>query len=101
MIKEFLEEAKEKGEADAPISSLSNAARQKDYPVYHHKGADDTTGHACEQTGQKSVSHKFKLQRFKHFILSYQFPLPGLQLDSQFCLDNLSLEQWSSGATQI
>jgi hypothetical protein len=71
---------------------MSNATGKKNDPVYHNEGADHPASDAGEKAGQKRISHKLKLESFKHLIKSYQVFLPRLQLDCQFCLDNLSLE---------
>jgi hypothetical protein len=61
-------EAKEKGEANSAIGSMGNTSGEKDNAVYYHKGTDDPTRNACEEAGQKSISHEFKLKGFEHFF---------------------------------
>jgi hypothetical protein len=45
---------------------VGNATGKKNNPVYHNEGADHTASDAGEKAGQKRISHKFKLESFKH-----------------------------------
>jgi hypothetical protein len=49
---------------------VGNATGKENQTVYHNEGADNSAGDAGEEACQKRISHKLKLQSFKHFILS-------------------------------
>jgi hypothetical protein len=65
---------KEEGQANATICCVGNATGKKHDPVYHNEGADHPASDAGEKAGQKRISHKFKLESFKHSSIPLRSP---------------------------
>jgi hypothetical protein len=62
--------SQEEGQTNATICGMGNTTGKKNDPVYYNEGADHPASDAGEKAGQKRISHKLKLESFKHFILS-------------------------------